>query len=288
MTQTTFNPSDITAHITLSGGNLIATQNAVSTTEAVRAVDGKTTGKYYIEFTIGGTWAGGNSGVGIASISATLAGLLPSAALGSIYFKGGTVYVNTVSQGALTAQAAANVVGVAVDLDANLIWFRIGAGNWNGNAAYSPATGIGGYSTASVTTNGLLTFPAVTLGSNGDTVTANFGATAYANTAPTGFGTWDTNVSAPATNALFSQAGAEPWLNNSGQVNFSQVGIETWYQANTTSTTQARFSQVGAEAWYLVGTVAQFSQVGIEVWRSLANAPPPPAKGGFNMPMLGM
>lgn len=75
------------------------------------------------------------------------------------------------------------------------------------------------------------------------------------------------------TNAIFSQAGSEAWINNLPQARFSQLGVEAWRTVDLANlTTQAAFSQIGLEAWISrpqVNTPANFSQVGIEVWRSI-------------------
>ncbi len=47
---TTWNPSDKSALIALSGGNLVATNTHKGATALVRSVASKATGKFYIEF----------------------------------------------------------------------------------------------------------------------------------------------------------------------------------------------------------------------------------------------
>ena len=40
--------------------------------------------------------------------------------------------------------AEGSVTGVAFDVDAELVWFRTGAGDWNNSPTADPATGTGG------------------------------------------------------------------------------------------------------------------------------------------------
>src|SRR5678815_4374362 len=66
MANTTFNPSDKSAGITLSGGNLIATYGGSA--GSVRTTDRQVSGKFYWEFTL--TTIGGTSSDGFGMISA--------------------------------------------------------------------------------------------------------------------------------------------------------------------------------------------------------------------------
>jgi len=81
-----------------------------------------------------------------------------------------------------------NVICVAIDLTAQTIWMRVNGGNWNLSGTADPATGVGGVSFAGI--NAGPYFPAISSSDNGSIATANFGATAYAQTAPSGFGNW--------------------------------------------------------------------------------------------------
>lgn len=48
-------------------------------------------------------------------------------------------------EGGVSIVFASTVVGIAVDLDARKLWFRVTAsGNWNNDAANNPAAGVGG------------------------------------------------------------------------------------------------------------------------------------------------
>lgn len=79
-----------------------------------------------------------------------------------------------------------DVIGMALDVGSALAWFRKNGGLWNNNAGADPATGSSG---ASFTASGAI-FPTVEGEHSGDVWTANFGGSAYANAAPSGFGNW--------------------------------------------------------------------------------------------------
>jgi hypothetical protein len=91
---------------------------------------------------------------------------------------------------AATAFANGNVVCVAVDLTAKKIWWRTNGGTWNNDilSNQNPATGAGGFSFS--TLNAGPYFPAIGLNNATEIDAANFGATAYAQPAPSGFGNW--------------------------------------------------------------------------------------------------
>lgn len=187
MANTTFNPSDRT-NVALSNGNLTALANA--TFGGARAILGEQTGKYYWEFTVS-TWASSYNDAGLFTANIPLspqtigtagAGSFYVASNGAILLNGGTISGNP----AIGAPAAGNVIGCAVDLTANLGWYRLGAaGNWNGSGTANPATAAGGINIAAA--NVSLLFPGVLTGISGDGVTGNFGDSAFTGAVPAGF-----------------------------------------------------------------------------------------------------
>ena len=113
-----------------------------------------------------------------------------SAALGTggiFMMKDGALYRNASASGLpnFGLRSAGNVIGMAVDLTARLIWFRVApAGNWNTNASYNPATGIGGVDISAIA--GAL-FPLYSPYTLNDAMTANSGASAFSGAVPAGF-----------------------------------------------------------------------------------------------------
>jgi hypothetical protein len=188
---TTLNPADKEAHISLSGGNLTALGTA-GWTGSVRVVDGQSTGKYYWECTFNASAAGSGVGANISALAiATIfsgagtgqAGVVQN---GSVYVDGSTTITvggvgsQTISFGTITS---GTVICVAIDVPNKLIWWRLGAaGNWNNNASRNPATGAGGVSIPNIST----AYPSLSFG-GADTIIANFGSSAFTGAVPSGF-----------------------------------------------------------------------------------------------------
>lgn len=189
----TLNPLDKSPLITLSNGDLTATKTSGGTGwVSVRSTTSRGSGKRYYEWTPD-EFGGGISfiGAGFANATASLASYFgasnDSIALitdGSI-FKGGGVAAT------ITPPAEGQVVCFAIDLDADLFWCRVGSGIWNANAANNPATGVGGIALPSGLTSGDV-FAGLSLQTQAtaDAGTANFGATAFNQTPPSGFLAW--------------------------------------------------------------------------------------------------
>lgn len=163
-----------------------------------------TTGvKVYAEFE---TWLfNAQSGVGIGNATTTFAewggteGSSPGPATdgaGIFQNQNGSIWINEVEQtnwAGVTLNHA--IVGVAIDLVANLIWFQTNGGHWNGIAGANPATGVGGYDISRLTGSAIYLF-AVVVGAQ-DKVTMNAGASAFTYSVPSGFAPW--NISGATT-----------------------------------------------------------------------------------------
>ena len=193
VTIVTWNPSDKSANLVLSGGNLAAAISAAGD-NGVRATNSAATGQLYFEVTTDTTGAsnGADTGIGIGSSAANLS-LVGSNAVNAAlaYLSGGSVYYNgspsTKSMGA--SATAGNVYCVAVDLTNRRMWMRINGGNWWNDAAANPATNTNGLDISSVFTSNAA-FPLVTINSTTPHLTANFGASSFAQTIPGGFVAW--------------------------------------------------------------------------------------------------
>jgi hypothetical protein len=181
---TTWNPSDKAAGITLSGSNLIATNNS-SSTSGVRAVANATSGKFYWEYTCN-TFTFSANAVGVARSSMSLTGgpgdtgNFCVTTTGAIYANGTSTGVNV---GSITAGA---LVCIAIDATAHLGWIRLGpTGNWNNSGTANPATGVGGITIPFDAANPF--YPWLSTSNLNDQVTANFGASGLTGVAPSGF-----------------------------------------------------------------------------------------------------
>jgi hypothetical protein len=184
-TYATWNPSDKTAGITLSNGNLTAAgPNSGSQYDHVRANVGKSSGKYYFEITVDDDSYMCGIGVCSATTSFSTGDWLARQSDGWEYTSDGYFGNNVGSwKSAPPSYTTGDIISLAIDLDNGKIWWGKN-GTWldsgdpaNGtNAAYTNLSGT--------------IYPHVTLRTSSDNspqVTANFGASAFSYSVPTGF-----------------------------------------------------------------------------------------------------
>src|SRR5215472_5059826 len=255
MANATWNPSDKATGITLSGGNLIATNNngAVSN---VRAVDKQVTGKFYWEYTTN-TIASVGIAAGYVSLTADINAVFAALAVqksGAVALDGSSSFL--IDGASTTANIGAlvngSVVGIALDAGARKVWLRLGAaGNWNGAAGRDPATGVGGISFTSLGV-AFPIYPAVTLVATNDQVTANFGDSAFTGTVPSGFTAGFTAGAVLPVNEVTTQLAVEQWARIvPPQMQATQLALEMWAPA-TGGSTQMLATQIALEQWAAV------------------------------------
>lgn len=183
----TWNPSDKSADLTLSGSNLVATRNTGSWAyRAARATDGKDyTSDGYFEIAITAMDTGGFITLGIATSSASLSGYVGSDAYGWGYY--GAEGGKKLNSGVLTTYgsnfAQGDVIGVA--FKNGKVWFAKN-NTWNGAPASDTGEAFSGIT-------GTL-FPMVSLYdavAPVDVITARFRASAFSYSPPSGFSAWD-------------------------------------------------------------------------------------------------
>jgi len=181
VTYTTWNPSDKSTSVVLSNGNLTASFSETSQRGA-RGVHGKTSGKYYFEVTVDAAVDDGE--IGVSRAGADLENLVASLryvwrALSPQYWNG------TVSESASTTWSGATpVLMVAYDTATGKVWFGKN-GAWNSSA--DPAAGTGAHITFAT---GNTIFPHIQVSDAAGQITANFGASAFTYTPPSGFSGW--------------------------------------------------------------------------------------------------
>lgn len=184
-----WNSADKSATITLSGSNLTATKGSTGL-GGVRSTANFGTRKVYFEIDPAGT-IDADFGIGVAMSTATLTNLL-GGTNSVAYYNNGEVWTNNVIASTIATWTASDIICVAWDGSAELIWFRVNGGNWNNSGTANPATGTGGISCAHFTAAVFAVFQARTATG---AVTANFGASAFSQTVPSGFSGIDTSVS---------------------------------------------------------------------------------------------
>jgi hypothetical protein len=169
--------------------------SSISTNEAVRSTLGATAGKLYFEITWNVAPTGANTGCGVAYAGAVLGGALNSSASGGLitYGTNGNIWYNGFNTGlTLGAFALGNTTCVAIDLPNMRGYLRKGAGLWNGTAGADPASNTGGIDILAVFAANAV-FAAVTANMLANPLaTVNFGATAFAQTVPSGFASMNT------------------------------------------------------------------------------------------------
>lgn len=182
----TLNPSDKSTHLTLSNGNLTVAPDGNSSNHVVRATTSQSTGKWYWEVTAGGGSSGGTRvGIGPASFALDNSNLGNTSTSWGYGTTGSVSTNNGGAGGSFAGWNTGDVVGVAIDLTGGKIYFSKN-GTW-GNSA-DPAAGTGGLGPGSGGLTGVTQFAIIEFGSGGTpNATINFGATAFAHTAPTGF-----------------------------------------------------------------------------------------------------
>lgn len=170
ITYATFNPADTNANVTLSGGNLVASPNSGSW-GTTRTTISKTSGKWYWEYTLSGASMSVMSGSALSTfvLSNPLGTTVTSDAWG--YFVNGQKYYNNVNTAYGAAYTYGDVISVLLDMDAGSIAFYK-----NGVAQGTAFTGLSGSM-----------FGAVSVVTSGGSVTANFGASAFNYSVPSGY-----------------------------------------------------------------------------------------------------
>lgn len=183
----TWNPSDKGAHITLSNGNLtaIADSGQTNTWDGVRSTVSVSSGKWYWEITYN-NFQNGSSGPGIcdstASLSTNNSAGYANGFSGLEYYAAivqSTYIINNVNTNIDGGTANGDVFGFALDMNSDTISF------YKNGVLVSPSSiSIGSTMSA---TNVFAVFQSNYFVANNAQITANFGATPFAFTVPSGY-----------------------------------------------------------------------------------------------------
>lgn len=174
---TTWNPSDKSASITLSNGNLTAT--GTSSTGGVRAVQSRSSGLYYWEVTIN-VGAGGSCSLGAIGTADSLTGISPASGW-NLRGGNGTLVTPAGNVGTAGSYTTGDVIMFAVDLASKLVYIGKN-GSWLASTDPNAQTGGINYGGSSATLK-----PWYAPEANTAQATANFGATPFAYPVPAGF-----------------------------------------------------------------------------------------------------
>lgn len=194
MAATTWNSADKNASVTLSDSDLTA-ESAVGSYVCVRSIRSKTWGKLYCEFLAVDGANGVGPEIGVATSGASLSNYVGSSSLSWGFFFGmGDTTAKKQHNGGGTAHgygygADGDRLMLALDFNAGKIWFgKNGAWQESGD----PAAGTG-----EAFSNVALVPLFIIASVRTSKVTANFGATAFTYTPPTGFQSWDSDEGDP-------------------------------------------------------------------------------------------
>jgi hypothetical protein len=139
--------------------------------------------------------------MGVAPVGTTYPNWVLSSNSSQVTQNGNLIYNHTTVY-TFGARAQGDVIGIAVDVDNRLIWFKVVSGSpglWNGATANgNPVTGLNG-----ITVPAGSIIPYIGFGTNQDVYTANFGASAFVGAAPTGFVAWPSNIAFAVPTAAF-------------------------------------------------------------------------------------
>lgn len=166
----TINPADKSADITLLNGNLTGQRTSLGVAwVSARAVTSFNSGKYYFQTTP--ALVSSRVMVGIAQSGLSLANFCGSSATSWGYDSAGDIYNNNASIAVYPSYTTNDVIGIAVDLTNNKIWFRKNTGNWNNSGSANPATNVGGLAISAGTY-----FPTISIAGMSDRQTVAFGS----------------------------------------------------------------------------------------------------------------
>lgn len=175
---TTWNPLDKHANITLSNGDLTAAKTDGIGHFCVRATVSHDSGKWYYEVRVDIAAAGGNWIVGVGNSSASLSVFIGNDVNGWSYGNSGNKNHSGFSSYG-DAYVATEIIAVAVDIDGGSINF------WNENVDQGVAFSSQTFGTIFPMWNGW------EAGGAFDTCTARFNSTDQTHSPPSGYSPWD-------------------------------------------------------------------------------------------------
>lgn len=274
ITYATWNPSDKGGAISLSGGNLIATKGSQGSSPSVRSTISKTSGKWFWEITITSLTAASFSvGSGTSAASITV---IPGSDVNSWGYLSSGSAGNAGNFNAYGATfTTGDVIGVALDMDGGTLTFYK-----NGVSQGQAFSGVASGEFAMIGWTALGT----------GVMTANFGASAFAFSVPTGYnsGLYSGSLTPPV--ADFS--GTPTSGNNPLAVTFTDLSTNTptswsWdFGDGNTSTSQNpthTYANAGTYTVKLTATNADGSDTKTRSNYITVTAPVVPTTGGGGM-----
>ncbi len=186
----TWDPNYISPNAALSNGNLTATCASTGAGH-VRGTSFRSSGKFYMESHCDLILFPSDCALGFMNVVERFSTYLGRHNDSMGWYGDGSVFLNNSVVNTIQSFAQGDIISMAINVTAALVWFRTNNGNWNNDviANQNPATNIGGISIAATT--GPI-FPGFEVESATEAATANFGATAYSQSVPSGYLNWET------------------------------------------------------------------------------------------------
>lgn len=181
ITYATWNPADKGPHVLLEDGNLLARSDGASFWSAVRATQGKNTGKHYFELAITGSihhfFGFGTSAMFLGAPSTHGS---PGRDTGDRVSYGymvnfGRRYYKNAYTVPFPVMAQGDILRIKADLDAGEIYVAINGGDWETTPLNAVAI------------EGEMLYPAAAVYLINSKLTANFGASTFAYSVPDGY-----------------------------------------------------------------------------------------------------
>jgi hypothetical protein len=186
---TALDPLKKNANITLSGDNLIADCDTTAAWQIALSLAGYSTGKKFCSVLMNTVAADNPEGIGVCTGSQLL-GTYMGQGESISWWKAGTIEFNSGTVATIGGFTTGDVLDMAVDLDAKLVWFRKNGGDWNNDvlANQNPDGNVGGASFAGIPAGPY--YVGICMIYDYEQYTMNFGATPYTYAAPSGYGNW--------------------------------------------------------------------------------------------------
>ena len=184
---TIWNSADKGANINLSNGDLTVAQVG-GAWQSIRGVAGKSTGKHYFELTVVDAVTARYTMCGVATSSPLMSSYYTSHADGHGYYAlSGAAYTGNSASAFGAAYDDGDVIGIAVDLDNDGIYFSKN-GVWQASSDPESGASRTGVSNPKHYTDGTSTYyPALATYGGTNEIIANFGDTAFTYTVPDGY-----------------------------------------------------------------------------------------------------
>jgi hypothetical protein len=167
--------------ITLSNGNFTAAGTA--TNGATRATISRSSGKYYFEVLKESSGGGIGPSIGVGTSSMATNAQIGDSSTSWGLIQDGRKYHSGIPASLASAIANGDVVMIAIDLDAGLLWWGKN-GTWF--ASGDPGAGTGSHYSGVTGT----IYPALSPGGTGGQATGRFSSGSFSHTPPSGFSAW--------------------------------------------------------------------------------------------------